>query len=428
MHGSQSDRVERQNFDATPIASWRDLVVAAGHARVWAAGKFWLPRIRAQGSYLSKYQAVSAYILLAVMRRRMPRPGRFQQVGCSGQVDMRAAKQADHNVKLLQDLVPLNALSQERFGEIAEKIAIEVVKSGRILFRKGERDDRTIYLLEGTLEFIDENAKPVGVIAAGSEDSLHPIRNRQPRPVTARVKKKAVIAWIDSRLLDAYLTWDQFNTAEVVEHEADETGDWMSRLLKIDAFSSLPPAILQGLLMRMKPYPVQQGDEVISQGEEGEYFYTIHEGRCQVTRREDDGTHRVLAELGEGDSFGEEALVSEVQRNATITMLTDGQLMRLAKQDFNELLKKQRLRYVDYKTATKMVDEGAVWLDVRTPDEYGRGSFEDSVNLPLATLRSEIPELVFNTSYVICCDSRQCSDSAAFVLSHKGFDVYVLKG
>lgn len=341
---------------------------------------------------------------------------------------MRAAKQAAHNVKLLQDLVPLNALSQERFGEIVEKIVIEVVKSGRILFRKGERDDRTIYLVEGTLEFIDENAKPVGAIAAGSEDSLHPISNRQPRPVTARVKQKAVIAWIDSRLLDAYLTWDQFNTAEVVEQEGDETGDWMSRLLKIDAFSSLPPSTLQGLLMRMKSYPVEQGDEVISQGEEGEYFYTIHEGRCQVTRREDDGTNRVLAELGEGDSFGEEALVSEVQRNATITMLTDGQLMRLAKQDFNELLKKQRLRYVNYPTATKMVDEGAVWLDVRTPDEYARGSFEDSVNLPLASLRSELPELVFNTSYVICCDSGQCSDSAAFVLSHKGFDVYVLKG
>ena len=41
---------------------------------------------------------------------------------------MRAAKQAAHNVKLLQDLVPLNALSQERFGEIAERIVIEVVR------------------------------------------------------------------------------------------------------------------------------------------------------------------------------------------------------------------------------------------------------------------------------------------------------------
>lgn len=341
---------------------------------------------------------------------------------------MRAAKKATHNIKILQDLVPLNALSDERFAEIAAKVVIEVVKSGRYLFRKGDRDDRTIYLLEGKVDLIDAAHKVTGEVEAGSDASHHPMVHQQPRPVSARVAKKAVIAWIDSRVLDAYLTWDQFNTAEVVELEADDTGDWMSRLLKIDTFSKLPPSKLQGLLMRMKPFPVEQGDLVISQGEEGDYFYTIHEGRCRVTRREDDGTEQVLAELGGGDSFGEEALVSAVRRNATITMLTDGQLMRLAKQDFDELLKTQHLKYIHYQAAVKLVVEGAVWLDVRTPDEYAGSSFEDSVNLPLASLRNELPELVFNTSYVICCDTGQRSDSAAFMLSQKGFDVYVLKG
>ncbi|MGB5260110.1 MAG: SUMF1/EgtB/PvdO family nonheme iron enzyme [Gammaproteobacteria bacterium] len=341
---------------------------------------------------------------------------------------MRAAKKAAHNIKILQDLVPLNALSNQRFGEIAEKVVIEVVKSGRYLFHKGDRDNRTIYILEGKVEFIDADRKVTGEIEAGSDASRHPLINQQPRPVSARAVNKAVIAWVDSRVLDAYLTWDQFNTAEVVELDADDTGDWMSRLLKIDTFSNLPPSKLQGLLMRMKPFPVEQGDVVISQGEEGDYFYTVHEGRCQVTRREQDGSERVLAELGGGDSFGEEALVSDVRRNATITMLTNGQLMRLAKQDFDELLKTQLLRYIDYPTAAKMVDEGAVWLDVRTPDEYADGAFEDSVNLPLVSLRNEMPELVFNTSYVICCDTGQRSDSAGFVLSQKGFDVYVLKG
>ncbi|NNJ94569.1 MAG: cyclic nucleotide-binding domain-containing protein, partial [Halobacteria archaeon] len=322
----------------------------------------------------------------------------------------------------------MNALSEERFAEIAAKVVIEVVKSGRYLFRKGDRDDRTIYLLEGKVDLIDAEHKVTGEVVAGSDASRHPMVHQQPRPVSARVAKKAVIAWIDSRVLDAYLTWDQFNTAEVVELEADETGDWMSRLLKIDTFSKLPPSKLQGLLMRMKPFPVEKGDVVISQGEEGDYFYTVHEGRCRVTRREEDGTEQVLAELGGGDSFGEEALVSAVRRNATITMLTDGQLMRLAKQDFDELLKTQHLRYIHFQAAAKLVVEGAVWLDVRTPDEYAGGSLDDSVNLPLVSLRNELPELVFNTSYVICCDTGQRSDSAAFVLGQKGFDVYVLKG
>ncbi len=37
-------------------------------------------------------------------------------------------------------------------------------------------------------------------------------------------------------------------------------------------------------------------------------------------------------------------------------------------------------------------------------------------------------ELVFNSKYIICCDTGRRSESAGFLLSHKGFDVYVLEG
>ena len=46
-----------------------------------------------------------------------------------------------------------------------------------------------------------------------------------------------------------------------------------------------------------------------------------------------------LAELGGGESFGEEALISDAKRNATITMGRDGALGRLGKDDFEELLR-----------------------------------------------------------------------------------------
>jgi chromosome segregation ATPase len=48
--------------------------------------------------------------------------------------------------------------------------------------------------------------------------------------------------------------------------------------------------------------------------------------------------------------------------------------------------------------------------------------------MPLADLRDEMSELVFNTKYIICCDTGRRSESAGFLLSHKGFDVYVLEG
>ncbi|MEZ5542031.1 MAG: cyclic nucleotide-binding domain-containing protein [Pseudomonadota bacterium] len=343
---------------------------------------------------------------------------------------MRAAEKIIENKKRLHDLVPLNALTEERFAELSEKIVIETVKAGQYLFRKGDRDNQTFYLLEGSVSLVDGARKVVTEIHAGTEQSLNPISNLQPRQFSARTVSRSVVARIDTGLLDVFLSWDPSSMTEVVEIGSVESNDWMTRMLQQSkAFVKLPPSLLQLLLMKFKQIEVCKDDVIIAQGSEGEHFYTIHEGRCVVTRRREPGApEEKLAELANGDSFGEEALVSACTRNASVTMLTDGILMCLAKQDFVDLLKTQLVKYVNYDEAVRLVNQGAVWLDVRTPEEYARSAFEDSVNIPLPLLRGEMPELVYNAKYVICCDSGSRSDSAAFVLSHRGFDVCVLSG
>jgi CRP-like cAMP-binding protein len=346
-----------------------------------------------------------------------------------GQVDMHAAKKVTVDKKLLQEFVPLNALSHERFREVSEKIIIEEVLAGRYLFRKGDTDNQSIFLLEGKLNLIDGFRKVTSEVEAGTDISRYAVSNQQPRPLSARAVSKCIIARIDSGLLDVFLTWDQSSCAEVVDIGAADNQDWMTRMLQTEAFIKIPPAMIQSLLIKMQSYPVKAGDVVIRQGDPGDYFYTIHEGRCVVTRKDSAAAEaQFLAELGSGSSFGEDALVSDVTRNATVTMLTNGLLMRLAKEDFIELLKNQLVQRVAYEQAAAMVEEGAVWVDVRTADEYESGSFEDSVNMPLASLREEMSELVFNTKYIMCCDTGRRSESAGFLLSHKGFDVYVLEG
>ena len=328
----------------------------------------------------------------------------------------------------LQELVPLNALSSERLREVSKKIIIEEVLQGKYLFRKGDKDNQTVYLLHGRINLIDGFRKVTDELEGGTDKSRYAIASQQPRPVSARAASKCIIARIDSGLLDVLLSCHE-SSAEVVEIGADDDQDWMTRLLQTEAFNKIPPAMLQSLLIKLQPFPVKTGQVVIRQGEPGDYFYTIREGRCAVTRKDSpDAEEQLLAEIESGTSFGEDALVSDAERNATVTMLTDGLLMRLARQDFVDLLKNQLITNVDYEQAVAMVDEGAVWVDVRTQDEYESCALEDSVNLPLADLRDEITELVFNTKYIICCDNGKRSESAAFMLSHKGFDVYVLDG
>ena len=331
--------------------------------------------------------------------------------------------------KNLQELVPLNALSDTSFKEIAGKIVIEEVRSDHYLFRKGDHDNQFVYLLHGKIDLIDGHRKVTGEIESGSDISRYPVANQQPRPLSARAATKVIIARIDSVLLDAFLNWDHTSVAEVTEISADDNEDWMTRILQSEAFIRIPPAVIQRLIISMQPFPVRAGDVVIRQGEEGDFFYSIHKGRCAVTRRESpDGKDQLLSELSAGDFFGEESLLSASTRNASITMLTDGLLMRLGKKEFVELLQKPLVKSVSYDEAAEMVDEGAVWIDVRSAEEYACHALEDSVNIPLTDLRDQIPELVFNAKYIICCDTGHRSISAAFVLSHKGFEAYVLDG
>ncbi len=61
------------------------------------------------------------------------------------------------------------------------------------------------------------------------------------------------------------------------------------------------------------------GEAVIREAEEGTSFYVVASGKFSVSKRDEAGGTVVLAKLGEGDFFGEMALLSGAARSATVT-------------------------------------------------------------------------------------------------------------
>jgi len=330
--------------------------------------------------------------------------------------------------KVLRGLVPINALSPTHVEEISRKAVIDEVRAGTYVFKIGDQDNQTVYLLDGRVELLDEKRNIVGSVSAGTELACHPLAHKQPRQVGARAAGKVTVARVDSNLLDVLLTWDESAGYDVVEIDAEDDDDWMTRMLQSQAFLQLPPANIHQLLMRLEAIEVNAGDAIVRQGQEGDYFYIVKSGRLAVSRKASPTSKEVLlAELGEGACFGEEALVSGAKRNASVTMLTNGCLMRLAKEDFDELLCAPLVHEADFKTAQKLVDGGARWLDVRLPGEFDNQAIRGSDNLPLSALREQCSELDKGIDYVVCCDTGRRSAAGAFVLSQRGFNVYTLK-
>jgi CRP-like cAMP-binding protein len=334
------------------------------------------------------------------------------------------------DINLLKNFSPLDGLKRDNLVALARKVQIRELSPQQILFKEGDAEKRTIYVVSGSLELIDQG-KVTETIQGGKDNARNPIAPLYPRRVTARARDRVQYISIDSDLLDVMLTWDQTGSYEVSElqGQTDVGDDWMTMLLQTKAFHKIPPANIQAIFMRMQQINYKSGDVVLKQGSEGDFFYVLTRGKSLVTREtplNKDGIK--LAELSVGDTFGEEALISDAKRNATVTMLTDGSVMRLGKEDFKRLLNEPMLDWLSVSEAEQIVAGGGKWLDVRLPSEFENHHKEGAINVPLYFIRLKINTLDSNMKYVVCCDTGRRSSAGAYILSERGYQAYVLRG
>lgn len=332
--------------------------------------------------------------------------------------------------ELFQKYIPLNALRPESRADLAKKAVIREYPGGEYLFRVGDNAREALYLLSGDVQLEDANGKVLGRLSGGQSVALHRLAHQSPRKVSAKCVGAARVLSVDAGLLDVMLTWDQTGSFEVAEISAEAEpahDDWMAKLLQMRTFQLVPPANLQAMFMRMQEQTVEAGKTIVQQDADGDYFYVIMEGRCMVTREAPNQKPVRLAELGNGSCFGEEALISESKRNATVTALTHCRLMRLSKDDFRSLLNDPLARRISFQDAEAKVKAGsAIWLDVRLPSEYQNQALPGSLNIPLYMLRARLNVLKPEMTYIAVCDTGRRSSVAVFVLTQKGYDAYVL--
>ena len=345
------------------------------------------------------------------------------------------------DIRMLAALKPISSFSPARLRELLDYCHLETFAHGQDPFKLHGLHGQSVYLLQGELEMVYEDGNRV-IIRANSEWAKHPLGKRQPEIVSATALTDIQLLRIDDDMLDTMVTWDQFAPHSGVKLLPDteaapdasvsvkrllNSGIFSAEYLKNGPFAHLPPANIGQLIDRIEAIAVWANDVIIREGDEGDYYYMIESGRAQVTRLVG-GVNMLLAELKAGDAFGEEALISGAKRNATVTMKTNGMLLRVKRQDFLELMQEPLLRSLGYEDALKKVAQGAIWIDVRHPSEYRYDKLPGAINVPLNDVRNAIGALNKSHTYITYCQSGRRSSAAAFVLAQAGYDVYVLEG
>jgi CRP-like cAMP-binding protein len=143
-----------------------------------------------------------------------------------------------------------------------------------------------------------------------------------PRPPTAfhrivAAAEEALQAGVEDEIsVDVDLVDDEM--VDLLEVEPEPTSATATQLPRVPIFSDLGPEAFVALTEGLSVQRVGPGEAVITEGEEATAFYVVATGRLAVRRRDEKGDQVVLAHLGEGEFFGEMALLSSAPRNATV--------------------------------------------------------------------------------------------------------------
>lgn len=337
---------------------------------------------------------------------------------------------------LIKRFSPLYQIDHKYHSKLASELKLITVKPGDSIIRKSRNPKQLHYLVSGTVE------------VRASFDNRFNIHHQQPicgkaleYAVGARASVKAqdecVLLVTNADQIDQYLSWSQDHTIFYL-HESEITiddqdlidgesmEDWDNVFIRSKLAANLSNQAIHQILSQLEDIEVKAGQCAVRANSPGDYFYIIKQGTAEVQTMAQGPYKGQRFELGAGNYFGDEALVADTIRNASVTMTTDGVLGRLDIDAFNYLIK-QHLVSPLTQDIQSIADKVKI-LDVRLPLEYKLGHTENSINLPISFLRQRMEEMKESLFYVITPANDRRAELATYLMRQAGFEAYQLAG
>lgn len=331
---------------------------------------------------------------------------------------------------ILKQFHPIDLIAEEYLSQLANKALIVDVAKGSYIFSAPRNSSQSYYLLSGKLDLRCKLDRKV--IDAMDPCCYYPLEEKQPSEASAKALSHCQVLQCSRDLIDQLLSWSQSAEYGVVDistrsdGELIEDNDWMDSLVESPLMQNLSASDMYSLFDRLEDIKVSAGDTIIQQGQAADYFYIIKKGHAEVCLPAAGQKNIVLQP---GDYFGEEAMVAETVRSASIQMTSDGVLARLDHAEFNQILRDSLVRHARETQMQALMDDVStcVVIDVRLRAEFVHGHGEQSRNIPINQLRNKLASFDKSKLYLVSPEGGRRSELATYMLCQAGFDAYLLE-
>ena len=209
------------------------------------------------------------------------------------------------------------------------------VKKGDVVIRQGDQGDWFYVVDEGEYAVtLEQGGKDVEILRYTTQGGANPcfgelaLMYSKPRAATVTAVKDGVLWAMDRRSFRSILM--------------KSSAVSLTRTLRsVEVLKSLSVGQLQRLQDLLTEVTYREGEYVIQQGESSENLYIIAEGRVRITRKEDARSEaKFIMELGQGQYFGERALLTSEPRAANVIVSGERplKLLYISKEAFEEVL------------------------------------------------------------------------------------------
>ena len=243
--------------------------------------------------------------------------------------------------ELLAKQAVFAGLEPEAIADFARLGETQNFALGKNIFSEGDPGDAAYLIYSGKVRVVKENEQgekvTLGILGRGEVFGERAILAGEPREATVRAADDLVVVRYERASFEAFCATHPDLRTYFDRLMADR--GLVTFLRSNTILKTIPPKQVRSVIEQLADQSFKGGEKIFSEGDTGDRIYIVKRGEVKALRMKD-GKERVLAFLGEGEYFGELALLTNSPRAATVVAMEDTDCLSLDAEAFGQIIER----------------------------------------------------------------------------------------